>query len=112
MLTEYHFEIKHIKGSDNAKTDALSRKKELQENNKVSGTLFKENSNGKIQYNHPQLLRTYEAPKSSQEQQIREAQKTDPDYKDYKNRETQLETTYIPSKVAEEFVIEFYKRTT
>ena len=48
MLAEYHFEIKHVKGSDNAKADALSRKEKLQKNNKVSGALFKESSNGKI----------------------------------------------------------------
>jgi len=48
MLTEYHFKIEHVKESNNAKTDALSRKKELQKNNKVSGTLFRESSNGKI----------------------------------------------------------------
>jgi len=29
MLAEYHFKIEHVKGSDNAKADALSRKKEL-----------------------------------------------------------------------------------
>jgi len=29
MLAEYHFKIEHVKGSDNAKTDALSRKEEL-----------------------------------------------------------------------------------
>jgi len=29
MLTEYHFKIEHIKGLDNAKTDALSRKEKL-----------------------------------------------------------------------------------
>jgi len=34
------------------------------------------------------------------------------DYKDYKNREMQLEAIYIPSKVAEEFIIEFHKGTT
>ena len=27
MLTEYHFEIKHVKKSDNAKADTLDRKK-------------------------------------------------------------------------------------
>ena len=48
MLTEYHFKIEHIKGSDNAKADALSRKEELQKNNKMSGALFKKSSNGKI----------------------------------------------------------------
>ena len=65
MLAEYHFEIEHVKRSDNAKADTLSRKKELQKNDKVSETLFKENSNGKIWYNHPQLSGTHEAPESS-----------------------------------------------
>jgi len=65
MLAEYYFEIEHVKGSDNAKADALSRKEKLQGNDKVSGTMFKENSNGKIQYNHPQLLGTHKAPESS-----------------------------------------------
>ena len=48
MLAEYHFKIEHVKRLNNAKADALSRKKELQRDNKMSGTLFKENSNGKI----------------------------------------------------------------
>jgi len=65
MLTEYHFEIEHVKESDNTKADALSRKKELQKNNKVLRALFKESSNEKIKYNHPQLLKTHEALKSS-----------------------------------------------
>jgi len=29
MLAEYYFKIKHIKGIDNARVDALSRKVEL-----------------------------------------------------------------------------------
>jgi len=29
MLVEYYFEIKHIKGTDNARVDALSKKVEL-----------------------------------------------------------------------------------
>jgi len=29
MLTEYYFKIEYIKGTDNAKVDALSRKAEL-----------------------------------------------------------------------------------
>jgi len=29
MLIEYYFEIEHIKGLNNARADALSRKKEL-----------------------------------------------------------------------------------
>jgi len=48
MLEEYYFKIKHVKESDNARADALSKKEELQRNNKVSGALFKESSNKKI----------------------------------------------------------------
>jgi len=29
MLVEYYFEIKHIKGTDNARVDALNKKVEL-----------------------------------------------------------------------------------
>jgi len=29
MLAEYHFEIKYIKGTDNIRADALSKKAEL-----------------------------------------------------------------------------------
>jgi len=29
MLAEYHFKIEHVKGLDNTKADALSRKEEL-----------------------------------------------------------------------------------
>jgi len=65
MLTEYHFKIKHVKRSDNARADALNRKEKLQKSDKVSGALFKESSNGKIQYNHLQLSGTHKAPKSS-----------------------------------------------
>ena len=65
MLTEYYFVIEYVKGLDNARTDALSRKKELQRDDKVSGTLFKKDSNKKIRYNYPQLSRTHKAPKSS-----------------------------------------------
>ena len=112
MFIKYHFEIKHVKRLDNARADALSRKEELQRSDKMSGALFKESSNRRIQYNHPQLSGTYEAPESSWNQQIREIQKTDPDYKDYKDREMQLEAIYIPSEIAEEFITEFHKGTT
>jgi len=64
MLTEYYFEIKHVKGSDNARANALSKKEELQRNDKMSGTLFKEDNNRKIRYNHPQLSGIYKAPES------------------------------------------------
>jgi len=61
MLAEYYFKIEHVKESNNTKADALSRKKELQKNNKVSGALFKEDNNGKIRYNYLQLSRIYKA---------------------------------------------------
>jgi len=40
MLIEYHFEIQHTKGTDNAQADALSRKAELQSNKKLLGALL------------------------------------------------------------------------
>ena len=65
MLAEYYFKIKHVKGLNNARADTLSRKEELQRSDKVSGALFKKSSNRKIWYNHPQLLKMHETPKSS-----------------------------------------------
>ena len=48
MLIEYHLKIKHVKGLDNTKINALSRKKELQNNNKVLKALLKLKENRKI----------------------------------------------------------------
>jgi len=48
MLAEYHFKIEHVKGSDNAKADALSRKEKLQKNDKVSGALLRSDKDKKI----------------------------------------------------------------
>jgi len=67
MLAEYHFKIEHVKKADNARADALSRKEELQRNDKVSGALLKSDRDEKIQYNHPQLSGTHKAPESSWE---------------------------------------------
>jgi len=64
MLTEYYFKIEHVKGLDNAKADALSKKEELQRSDKISEALFKESSDGKIWYNYLQLLKTHEALES------------------------------------------------
>ena len=47
-LIKYYFKIKHVKGLNNAKANALSRKKELQGNNKVLRALLKLKENGKI----------------------------------------------------------------
>jgi len=41
-----------MKGIDNAKADALSRKAELQENKKVKGVILKMDEDGKIRYNY------------------------------------------------------------
>jgi len=58
MLAEYYFKIKYIKGIDNARVDALSRKAELQENKKVKGVILKMDNDGKIRYNYLQLIAT------------------------------------------------------
>ena len=53
MLIKYYFKIKHVKKSNNAKTNTLSKKEKLQNSNKVSRALLKLKENGKIWYNHP-----------------------------------------------------------
>ena len=62
MLVKYHFKIKHVKGSNNVKIDALNKKKKLQSNDKVSGALLKLKKNGKFWYNYSQLAGIYKAP--------------------------------------------------
>ena len=55
MLLKYYFEIKHIKGTDNARVNILSWQVELQETEKPSGTMLKFYEDGKIKYNHLKL---------------------------------------------------------
>jgi hypothetical protein len=71
MLAEYHFEIQHTKGTENARADALSRKAELQNDEKPSGAMLRKDEDGLIRYNHPKLAATqeeseriYESPES------------------------------------------------
>ena len=56
MLLEYYFEIKHVKGTDNAKVDALSWQVELQGIKKPSRAMLKLYEDGKIRYNHLKLV--------------------------------------------------------
>ncbi len=109
ILTEYYFEIEYISGIDNTRANALNRKVELQGGKKLLDTVLRLDEDGKIRYNYPQLVGTHEVLVSSWEQQIREAKETDPDYKDYKERETKLKAMYIPGSIARKFIIEFYK---
>jgi hypothetical protein len=52
ILTEYHFEIEYIKGTDNIKADILSRKVKLQSKKKLLGAILHINKDGKIRYNY------------------------------------------------------------
>jgi len=61
MLIKYYFEIEHVKESDNARADTLSRKEKLQKSDKMSRALFKEDSDKKIKYNYLQLSGTHKA---------------------------------------------------
>ena len=58
MLIEYHFEIQHTKGSENARVDALSRKAKLQNNKKLLGAMLRKDEDGLIRYNYPKLVVT------------------------------------------------------
>src|SRR5271170_6525752 len=59
MLSEYYFEIEHVKGTDNTRVDILSRKAELQGLEKLSGAMLKLSEDGKIRYNYPKLVATH-----------------------------------------------------
>ena len=59
-MAEYYFEIKHTKGSNNTRADVLSQKSELQGDKEVTGAILKQDSDGKIRYNYPQLVATSE----------------------------------------------------
>jgi len=52
MLVEYYFEIKYIKGIDNARVDILSRKAELQDKEKIKGVILRIDNNRRIRYNY------------------------------------------------------------
>ena len=104
MLAEYYFKIKHVRGLNNGKTNTFSRKSELQKNDKISGILLKENKDGKIKYNHPQLLITYKTPVSLWIQKIQETQSKDENLENYKNQKAM----YIPKSITEEFIKEFH----
>ena len=51
MLAEYYFTIEYIKGTDNTRVDALSRKAELQGSEKLSDTILYKDEDGIIRYN-------------------------------------------------------------
>ena len=51
-MAEYYFKIKYIKGTDNARADAFSRKVELQDKEKVKGVILRIDEDSKIRYNY------------------------------------------------------------
>ena len=59
MLVEYYFKIKYIKGIDNIRVDALSRKVELQSSKKPLDAILRLNKDRKIRYNYLQLVGIY-----------------------------------------------------
>ena len=85
MLIEYYYEIKYIKGIDNARADIFSKKAELQGGEKPLDVMLRLDKDGKIRYNYLQLAGTHKALKSLQEERIKEAQEEDPELKDYED---------------------------
>ena len=77
MLIEYYFKIQYTKGSDNTRVDALSRKAELQNDEKLLGALLRKDSNRLIRYNYPKILGTHKVLESVQAQRIQEVQLKD-----------------------------------
>ena len=58
MLIEYHFKIQYTKGTENIRVDALSRKAELQNNEKLLGAMLRRDKDRFIRYNYPKLIAT------------------------------------------------------
>jgi len=52
MLAEYYFKIKYIKGINNARVNALSKKTELEDNKKVKEVILRIDNDSKIRYNY------------------------------------------------------------
>ena len=64
MFIKYYFKIKYVKGINNTKVDAFSKKAELQGKKKPLDIILKLNKNKKIRYNYLQLAGTHKALKS------------------------------------------------
>ena len=59
MRVEYYFKIKYIKGTNNIKADAFSRKVELEGNKKLLNIILRIDKDGKIKYNYLKLAAVY-----------------------------------------------------
>ena len=72
MFIEYYFKIQYTKGTKNIKVDILSRKAELQNNNKLLGALLQKDENKLFKYNYlkitviREISQTYKALESIQ----------------------------------------------
>ena len=62
------------------------------------------NKDGRIRYNYLQLAGTHKAPKSLQEERIKEAQEENLESENYENQEV----IYILKSIIKEFVKEFH----
>ena len=58
MPIEYYFKIQYIKGIDNIRADALSRKAKLQNNKKLLGALLRKDKDKLIRYNYSKIIIT------------------------------------------------------
>ena len=56
MLIEYYFKIQYTKGTENVRVDALSRKAELQNKEKLLGVMLRKDKDGLIRYNYPKIV--------------------------------------------------------
>ena len=55
MFIEYYFKIQYTKGTKNIRVDALSRKAELQNSEKLLGAMLRQDKDGLIRYTYSKL---------------------------------------------------------
>ena len=60
MLAEYYFKIQYTKGTKNARADALSRRVELQNKEKLLGAMLRKDKDKLIRYNYSKITATRE----------------------------------------------------
>lgn len=116
-LATFNFKIIHIKGTENQRTDALSRRPNLQGKAKVSGALLQFAKDGTIVYNALKLAATTETGANKWLKWIqKETAASDKDMSHlpkgsmFTNEVYKVfNRTFVPAKIQREFVRRFHE---
>jgi hypothetical protein len=115
-MAPFNFKIIHVKGTENVRADALSRRPDYYQKHEVQATIFRQNEDGSLSYNHPRLAATQE---KDQLKWLKTATTTQEIDKVKESLEEGIEEKkgllyvfnriYVPSKIRKEFVKRFHE---